>query len=68
MEPYTSPITRVRSPRVIQFDSGNEVKGFHTLMLSKAPIKVIGKNKYIVSDIHCALLTKRKIHYKIIDQ
>ncbi len=58
----------IRSPRVIELDKANEAKAFRVLMLSKAPVRIIGKNRYIVSDIHCNLLTQKGIKYKRISK
>ena len=62
------PDLRIRNLRVIEFATGNETRGFHELMLSRAPIKVIEKNKYIVSDVHCSILNAKGIDYKIINK
>lgn len=65
IEIQNTPVGSIRNPKVIEFVSGNEAKGFHILMLSKVPVKVIGKNQYIVSDRHCALLKEKGIDYII---
>lgn len=53
----------IHNPKVIEFASGNEAKGFHILMLSNVPVKIIGKNQYAVSDRHCVLLQEKGINY-----
>lgn len=63
-----NPIMPLRGTQIIEFDAGNEAKGFYELMLSRAPVQVIGKNRYVVSDIHCAILTEKGIVYKKIDE
>ncbi len=60
------PDLHVRNGRIIEFPTGNETRGFHTLMLSGAPLKVIEKNKYLVSDVHCAILNQKGINYNIV--
>ena len=62
------PDMHVRNARVIEFSSENEAKGFHELMLSRAPIKVIDKNKYVVSEVHCAILNEKGIKYSIVSK
>lgn len=61
-EPY------IRNPREIEFDSQSKAKGVQILMLSKAPVRVIGKNRYIVSEFHCDLLQQNGIGYKVINK
>jgi hypothetical protein len=63
MKIHNTPVGPIRNPRVIEFTSGNEAKGFHVLMLSNTPVKVIDKNQYIVSDRQCALLKEKGIDY-----
>jgi len=36
-------------------------------MLSNIPVRVTGKNRYIVSDMHCAILKEKGIGYKVIE-
>ncbi len=62
------PDLRVRNGRIIQFLAGNETKGFYTLMLSGAPVRVIEKNKYLVSDVHCTILNQKGIQYSIVSK
>jgi len=66
--PKNIPDLRIRNARVIEFLSGNETKGFHELILSRAPIKVIDKNRYVVSDVHCAILNQKGIKYNIVSK
>ncbi len=61
---FNDPIMPIHSPRIIQFEHGYESRGFRKLMLSGAPVRVVGKNKYVVNDIHCSMLKKSKIPYR----
>lgn len=63
---FNDPIMPIRNAREIQLDRENEAKAFRILMLSKAPVRIISKNRYIVSDIHCKLLKEKGIKYKVI--
>jgi len=67
MASHITPIIPARNRRVIEFVPGNEAKGFRTLMLSNIPVRVTGKNRYIVSDMHCAILKEKGIGYKVIE-
>lgn len=58
----------IRNPRTIELSSENDAKGLRVLMLSNAPVRVVGKNRYVVSDFHCTLLQKEGIEYKIISE
>ncbi len=68
MKNHIDAIMPIRSPRKIEFDRANEEKAFRILMLSKAPVRIIGKKRYVVSNIHCNLLKEKGIKYKIIRQ
>jgi len=57
---------RIPSPKVIEFDSETKAKGIHALILSKVPFTVIGKNEFIISDVHRAILAEKGMQYKII--
>ncbi len=61
-----TPNMYIRNPREIEFDNENKGRGLRVLMLSGAPVRVVGKNRYVVSDIHCNLLKEEGIGYKII--
>jgi hypothetical protein len=61
-EPY------IRNPREIELDSESKAKGVQILMLSGAPVRVVGKNRFIVSDFHCNLLKQNGIGYKVLSQ
>ena len=58
----------IHNPREIEFDSQSKAKGVQILMLSEAPVRVVGKNRYIVSDFHCDLLKQNGIGYKVINK
>ena len=58
----------IRSPRTISFDSEYEKKGLYELLFSNIPVKMIGKNRYVVSDIHCNILQSKGIKYNVLDE
>ena len=67
MDSHITPIMPAHNRRVIEFVPGNEAEGFHTLMLSNIPVRVTGKNRYVVSDMHCTILKKKGMGYKGIE-
>jgi hypothetical protein len=68
MESNFSAIMPIRNPRTISFDNEYEEKGLYELLFSNVPMKMIGKNRYVVSDIHCSILQSKNIMYNVLDE
>jgi len=66
--PLNDPLMPVLNPREIEFSSASKAKGIDILMSTGAPVRVVGKNRFIVSDIQCRLLKQKRVNYKIIKQ
>ncbi len=58
----------IRNPRTIELSGEKKAEGLRVLMLSNAPVRVVGRNRYIVSDFHCTLLQREGIEYRIISE
>lgn len=58
----------IRNPRTISFDSEFERRGLYELLFSNIPVRMVGKNRYVVSDIQCNILQSKSIKYNVIDE
>lgn len=68
IENHVDPIMPVLNPREIEFRSESKAKGIDILMSTGTPVRVVGKNRFIVSDTQCKLLKQKRVNYKIIKQ
>ncbi len=60
------PLMPIWNSREIEFASGSKARGIDILMSTGAPVRVIGKNRFIVSDTQCKVLKQKRVNYKII--
>ncbi len=68
MKHHTVATMPIWNPREIEFTSQSKAKGIDILLSTSSPVRVIGTNRFIVSDTQCKLLKQKRVNYKVIKQ
>ena len=51
------------NPREIEFGSQSKAKGIDILLSTGDPVRVVGENRFVVSDTQCKLLRQKRVNY-----